>query len=268
MQVHFLIEKGSGPLNEDNLVITQNIFGVFDGVTSLDNYRDPHGNTGGLLASRIAKRVFEKGGKPLVDLALEANSLLREEMLKHGIDLSKKVSLWGTTAAVVQINRDTFDWIQIGDSQILVLYNENSYKLLVEDYDHDLETLILWKELADKKVKNIREFLLEPLQKAREKANVSYGVLNGEREMMGFLNRGTEDLENVRHILIFTDGLFIPQENPLRKDPFGPLVSLFLEGGLERIRDYVREREKSDPECWKYPRFKPHDDMAAISISF
>jgi serine/threonine protein phosphatase PrpC len=268
MQVHFLIEKGSGPLNEDNLVITQNIFGVFDGVTSLDNYRDPHGNTGGLLASRIAKNVFEKGNKPLVDLALEANSLLREEMLKNGVDLSKKVNLWGTTAAVIQVNQDTFDWIQIGDSQILVLYDGNSYKPLVDNYDHDRETLILWKELADKKIKNIREILVEPLKKAREKANVSYGVLNGEREMIRFLNQGKENLGKVKHILIFTDGLLIPQENPRNKDPFSQLVKLFLEGGLERIRDYVREREKSDPECWKYPRFKPHDDMAAISISF
>ena len=45
-------------------------------------------------------------------------------------------------------------------------------------------------------------------------------------------------------------------------------VKLFLNGGLREVKDFVRNLEKNDPKCWKYPRYKQYDDIAAISISF
>lgn len=99
-------------------------------------------------------------------------------------------------------------------------------------------------------------------------SNITYGIVNGEEEFVRFIHKGEEILENVEHIVIFTDGLIIPKENPEDSDDFNTFVKLFLEGGLKSIRDYVRDLEKDDPECWKYPRYKQYDDIAAISISF
>jgi hypothetical protein len=62
--------------------------------------------------------------------------------------------------------------------------------------------------------------------------------------------------------------LILPKENPEDQDDFNRFVEIFLEGGLERVKNYVRDLEKTDPECWKYPRYKQYDDIAAISISF
>jgi hypothetical protein len=97
--------------------------------------------------------------------------------------------------------------------------------------------------------------------------NRSYGVLNGEKEAEQFLRSGIEPLENVKQILLFTDGLHIPDKIPQKKKNFDCLVEYYLSCGLTGLKDYVRELEKMDPECKIYPRFKCHDDIAAISIT-
>jgi serine/threonine protein phosphatase PrpC len=59
MRTTCITDIGGGSVNEDSFVITSNLFGVFDGATGLLKYTDAMGNTGGLLASKIAMNVFE-----------------------------------------------------------------------------------------------------------------------------------------------------------------------------------------------------------------
>jgi serine/threonine protein phosphatase PrpC len=268
MKVSFISDKGSSFVNEDNYLIGDNIFGVFDGATSLDWYIDSDGKTGGLLASSIAKEVFGENKKLLRNLAINANNAIKDKMISRGIDVSNRMNLWSTSAAVVRINDNLIEWLQLGDSLILVIYNDDSYKLIVEDYDHDKETLIMWKELWQKKVENIRKKLNDQILKIRTGMNIDYGILNGEDKMLNFVNEGSLTWKNVKYILLFTDGLFIPKEDPRDQDDFRILIDLFLEGGLEKIKNYIRALENQDPNCWVYPRFKQHDDIAAISITF
>lgn len=268
MKATYILNKGSGYINEDNYIIKDNVFGVFDGATSLDKYKDRSGKTGGFLASRIAKQTFSKHKKSLKEIAVDANLSIKNEMILRGIDINKKINLWSTSVAAVKINKKDFEWVQIGDSLILVIYNDNSFKLLVNNYDHDKKILLIWKKLADKKANNIRAIINNNIIKLRKTMNIKYGIMNGENCMNRFLNKGRKKLTGVKHIIIFTDGLFIPKKDPKKKDDFKTFVKLFLEGGLGKIKNYVREIEKKDPNCWIYPRYKQHDDMAAIAISF
>ena len=59
-QVSQIQEKGSGIINEDSILVKDDIFGVFDGASSLNKYIDENGKTGGYLASSIVKEIFEK----------------------------------------------------------------------------------------------------------------------------------------------------------------------------------------------------------------
>ena len=101
----------------------------------------------------------------------------------------------------------------------------------------------------------------------RRRMNIDYGALNGEPGFVRFVETGTCELENIAHIVLATDGLFVPTENP-EDEGWDQFAALYLAGGLKRIQDFVREREESDPKCWRYPRFKVHDDIGAIAISF
>lgn len=266
METEHILIKGSSEINEDTLLLGENIFGVFDGATSLNGAHYGRSRTGGMIASSVACSVFSRNCHPLVQLAEGANNAIYEEMLAHGVDLSARESYWSTSAAVVRIKDKGLEWIQTGDSFIILIYNDNSYKVLGELADHDYETLSIWKVKAEDSPFPIHEALREQIQKTRDGMNRSYGVLNGEREAVRFLRSGLEFLDGVREILIFTDGLNIPVEIPEREKNFDTLVELYLRLGLQGLKEHIREIEKEDPRCRRYPRFKCHDDIAAISI--
>lgn len=263
MKIDYVFERGTS--NEDAYLIKDNIFGVFDGF-GRDDYRDKNRKSGGLIAAEIARDTFLQNNKSLSLLAADANKKIKE---KFNL-LNFKDNPWSVVWAVVRVNKDYFEWAQLADSLILVIYKNKSFKLLIDDYDLDGRLLPLWKELADKKEKNILEIFKarNVFKKFRDEENKTFGILNGQKEALSFIKSGKENLNNIEHILLFTDGIFLPKEDPKKEDDWNLFVELFLEGGLKKIKDYVRNIEKDDPYCWKYPRFKQHDDITAISISF
>ena len=202
-------------------------------------------------------------------LAHKANTAIYEKMLEHGVNICDKTALWSTSCAVIRIRKEYIEWVQTGDSLLLLIYEDGSYHIPVTDYDHDRETLLMWKQMAPYSgEKKIFDLLMDQIRKVRTEMNVSYGVLNGETDYARFLNTGKTPREHVKHILLFTDGLFFPSAHPEQEANFHTFVSIFLNAGLKALRDHVRGIECSDPDCKIYPRFKPHDDIAAVSISF
>ena len=266
MKIDHIFDRSSS--NEDSSLIKDNLFAVFDGFNSLDGFNDENGTTGGLIAAAIAKDVFSSNQGSLKSLVIEANRKIREKMLASKIDTKNKNSLWGTIFAAVRVKNDYFEWAQLADSLILVIFEDDSYKLLVEYFDYDSEVLTTWKQLATQKKEKIKELIAELHAKLRAKTNETYGVLNGEESAENFIKTGEEKLENISHILLFTDGLMIPKEDPDGKDDWKLFVDLFLQGGLENIKNFVRSLQKDDPKCWKYQRYKQYDDISAISLTF
>lgn len=267
MKVDFIFDEGLK--KEDAYLVKEPTFGVFDGFNGLvDSFINKEGKTGGSIASLIAKEVFSENGENLYSLTQKANEYIKEAMLSSNISVDDKARLWGTALAVVRIKDNSFEWIQIADCLILVIYKDNSFRLLVNHYNHDQEVLSIWKKFADQKQENIRELVKEDLKDKRRQINKSHGALTGEEEALAFLKSGEEQLDNISDIILLTDGFILPKEDPKEDDNWKLFVELFKKGGLEEIRAFVRDLENKDPKCWKYPRFKKHDDIAAIAISF
>lgn len=256
MKVDFIYEKSTRPVNEDQILMADNVFAVFDGATSISGYVDNKGRTGGLIAAEIAKKFFNDNKTPLIELAQKANSNILEDMRLAKIDVSKKVNLWSTGAAGVRIFNDYLEWFQISDCLVLLLYVDGTYELPGGYYNHDINNLLKWKKQAIKGVKDIRGEIAEDLTRTRNEANVSYGFLNGEEAALKFFLNGRKPLNNISDILIFTDGFMPLQENPLDKYDFGLMVKLYKGGGLKEIEQYIIDQQNNDKDCLKYPRFK------------
>ena len=291
MDVCYILEKGTARINEDCLVMEDNIFGVFDGATSLSNRTFLQGKTGGMIASQTAKSVFRRNHYPLNHLACQANREIQDQMVRSGVNTSKKENLWSTSAAVIRLRDEDLEWIQTGDAQILLIYDDGSYKLLGSPNDHDHDTLTLWKALVEEnradtvsenppppalpgrrqtepEVSALRQALAPQIKKVRREMNITYGVLNGEKQAEHFLKQGVASLDGVRDVLLFTDGLSIPQTTPEKQKDFSGLVKLYLKLGLEGLKEQIRKTEETDPYCLAFPRFKCHDDIAAIAVTF
>lgn len=274
LRVEQITEQGEGKMNEDTMLTGARRFGVFDGSTGLDGYVDAAGRTGGYLASHLAEEVFREESRPLAEAVEEANKKIASAMEKEGTDTSRKENRWASGFAVVDVDLEAkeFHWTQIMDALILVIYKDGSHKMLVRgDYNHDRNLLTRWKELVDAGATDageIRRRLWDETIALRRTQSIGYGALNGEPEALRFVQTGRESLENVAHILVFTDGLMIPKENPRAEDDFNTMTRVFLERGFEGLKRYVRELEESDPQCVRYIRYKRHDDVAAVAISF
>lgn len=275
IQVEHILEKGSGRLNEDSLVMGENIFGVFDGATSLittpepdksrsDKAQSPAKETGGYLAATTAKNVFSKNHYPLDNLGRTANTAILEKMKAHGVNLNRPEQIWSTSAAVVRIKNNELEWFQTGDSYILLIHEDGSHKVLVDQDDHDFETLTLLKTQENKTLSN--PILNRQILKVRSNMNKTYGVLNGDPRAKEFFVSGITSLKGVSSVLLFTDGLNIPSPAPERQKDFTDLARTFQNLGLNRLHGQIRKMESKDPDRKQFPRFKCHDDIAAIAI--
>jgi hypothetical protein len=271
MKVVTLSQQGGIKKNEDSILVSDTVYGVFDGATSFTPLPVESEYTGGFLASSIASQTFGEGFASLYDAAIVANNRIWDAMMQAGVDTTDKLSLWSTSVCVVKLKEKSFEWVQIGDSIPVVIYKDGSYKLLVEGYDHDERDLSEWKrrvELGEKRVFESmkEEFFYETRRGMNEPGG--YGILNGEEDFEQYLLEGEESLEDVAHLLLFSDGMFFPSEDPSTPDDIERIVQTFLKYGVEGWHGLVRSEEESDPQCKKYPRLKKSDDASVIAISF
>jgi len=266
LKIKKIYSHGSGKINEDELLIKDNLLAVFDGATSLVGYADKRGRTGGRIAAEIVKKIFSEDVGSLENLAIKANEKIKTAMIKSGININNKEELWSVGFAAVRIKKQEIEYANIADCLILAIFQDNSYKLLTPYINHDLDNMIAWKKLADKKVKNIWIEMKGDVIKIRRAAGIKYGVLNGLANSKKFLKFGRVNLKNIKSVILFTDGLILPKPNPTDPEDWKMFVKLYQARGLKGILNHIRSLEKTDPNCWKYPRYKQYDDATAISI--
>lgn len=265
--VQSLHKQGSSAVNEDVLLLSDTVYGVFDGATSLGTKRPEYGITGGYLAARISADVFQNTSGDLPSAAEKANSRIGKAWSEAGCDSAEKSNLWATSLAVIKVWDNVVEYCQSGDSAIIFLMRDGGFRCVGAETDIDSETLHMWKNVDWHEGLTIYEALPEQIRKVRRGMNREYGVLNGEPEAMNFLNSGELVKEHIEDILLFTDGLTIPQENPCEEYDWQSFVNLYKEAGLYGVHDHIHKLQESDPHCRLYPRFKQYDDVAAITLS-
>lgn len=280
LNIDYTSFKGVGQLNEDSLIINDEllVYGVADGVSSLMPFMSEEGHTGGYIASNEVKKYFESlsTDKSLTNDLITINNKIQSKMMENNIDILKKEQLWGTALAVVKISDAYVDFIQTGDCMILAVYQNNEVRPLTRIQTDNVEKVAFakWKDMIDKGIKN-REDLFKSVKDIlisnRQKSNtmVGYGVLNGEKQALEYTESGKINRIGLRHLILLTDGMFLPSESiPKNKPYWNYVVECILNKGIERYTMDLIELEETDPECVRFPRFKKSDDKTGMIISF
>ncbi|MDJ0622483.1 MAG: protein phosphatase 2C domain-containing protein [Desulfocapsaceae bacterium] len=263
-----VLEKGSGDINEDEVLVGRRTYGVFDGATSLVPAIYNSERTGGRLAVEICKQVFGEETDSLIVAAEKANKEICRQSVAAGVNLRCKEEHWSCSAAVVKMYSGFFEWVQLGDCRLLIIKKDGSYQLLGRNPGQDVSTLQQWQQKGGLASGSVMEVMAEEILAVRRRMNIDFGVFNGEQQALAFLETGRVDLDGISDVLLFSDGLELPQEAPASAPDFDHFIALYQRDGLEAVRAYVRARELEDIGCIKYPRFKPHDDISGVAISF
>ena len=271
--------QGVGKLNEDAVVINDRlgIYGVLDGSTSLVPFESNDGKTGGFLASRFVKEHIESLDESscLHSVLDRANHYLGEEMKNHGIAIDEKERLWCTAASIVQVTEHHLYFAQTGDTMILAVYEDGIRVLTQPQIEHvDRKALEKWIKMIQSGVHFQEELfaeIKEQLKENRYLANTreGYGVLNGEFDAVEFVEYGRVNRQGLLHVLLFTDGLFLPKEVvPDEAHYWEFITNMLVRKGLKGYIDDLVALEETDPECIQYPRFKKSDDKTVMMLSF
>ncbi|WP_051286820.1 protein phosphatase 2C domain-containing protein [Paenibacillus taiwanensis] len=301
-RISVLYRQGEGICNEDGYVVddTRGLYVVIDGVSGLTSYLDDQGRTAGAVAARIVQQAFEEGiqerypdvtdaggdglndCRMLQELTLTANNRLRNWMVKHGIAYEQPAQRIGAVHAGVLVRGRRIYWVQSGDCMIYVQYKDGSVREITRDgvdrFDAQALTLWMLDETAwQSHVKT--EVVVEQLCRNRLQANAAngYSVMNGDPELEKLLEYGSFPLDNIRAIVIISDGIY-PWSNRFHGDigvndssrkpaPLSPTwITELLEMGMENYVTRLEQLEQSDSLCTNVPRFKGADDKTGIVI--
>jgi hypothetical protein len=264
--VETLHEPGADRPSEDELLVTSDLLAVFDGATGLVPDADVTGETGGRIAARLTAQTFAAGGDAaLKAMAVEANRRLLQRMRVDEVDLDRREARWATALAAVRLHDEEIEYLTIGNCLVLALFVDGGHRLLTPHVDHDRQTLLAWRSLVDAGVPEVANQMKDRMVAVRRDANRSYGYLNGDPEAVEFLVGGRVPREGIESLLLFTEGLQLPRED-VRQEPWDDFVRLYRERGLLGLLGYVRDLERSDPGCRRFPRFKQYDDAAAVAV--
>lgn len=269
VKIEYLSEQGVRN-NEDTFLVDEGrgLFAVFDGASALVRFGGQTDKTGALIAAETARNVFARSNASLIKLALLANAAIESAHHKNGIDTSDPLNRFACTVAAVQLTDGVASLLQSSDTLIITEDRSGNVTLPLGYTDGDLAIMKKWRLLADAGHKNIRALVDDDVKSLRRTANKTYGVLNGDPAVHGFLRTAALPLRDIASILIISDGMFIPKEDPGEEEDWGEHLRLCKESGLDGLLRHVRSLENTDPSLTRYPRYKLHDDATGIFVRF
>lgn len=261
-----ITEQGSIVHNEDRYLIKNNVFAVFDGATNVGRELSIYEMTPGEFAAETLRNSIEET-EGIEDGLRLGNDKIEDGIRQFFFEPTKQ-DRFSSTATVVRINENnTLDYWNVADSFFFLINKDGKVVLPFELFEFDREVLTeLKKRLADNDIEDPIEEMRDIILAHKNDANVKYGVFNGEQEVFNLMKKGSVDLTNIATVVLFTDGMNYPSEDPNAPTDYQAMADLYLEGGVEHMLDTVREMEEDDSEFKKYPRFKMHDDATVIAV--
>lgn len=224
------------------------IYGVLDGSTPMDHFKDEDGHNGAYLAAHLFKTHFEslQTSACLHNEVVHANQKLNKEMETYNVDLSKKHHLWCTCVSAVQVEGDTLTYASLGDTMIITCDRQGRVNVLTVDTVKNISYRARIKREIDRQ--NGLDIPDESYFKEqqndvvynRSMANIpnGYSVANGMEEAEQYIQYGMLETKDLTHVLVLSDGLF---------DPKGNLIDVYhkiMENGLEAYAEQLTALEQ------------------------
>lgn len=246
--------KGKSPSkqeSEDALLMNDNlgIYGVMDGSTPVDSFKDEDGHNGAYLAANLFKHYLESLEKVdyLHHEVLQANQLLKHKMNRNDIDTANKSKLWCTCISAVQIKDDMLIYASLGDTMILTSDKRGHVNVLTVDSVKNISARARLTRDIDRyngiDIPDEAHFQEQRNKVAyhRKMANTpnGYSIANGMEDTEQYIQYGMLNINDLKHVLLMSDGLF---------DPKGDLRSVYweikvhgLEGYAQKLSAYERD---------------------------
>ena len=274
------VSQGSGTVNEDGLgVIEQDCdvtaAWVFDGVTGINgqNYLDG-GSDAQWLVARAHAHLLDLAAR---DLALPALlEVLVGRLIADWTEVCNGLELPAAydppAACLILVKRYGDQWraLKLGDSCLLARDPGSGHRIYTASpnnaFDHWLSREA--SKRRDAGILDIKALLAEfrpQLQAGRAKRNQPGGYSILECSAATLAVPEYIELGSPGEILLCTDGYYRAVDHYGLHDDAGLIDASVAD--VDSVLLSLRAAEASDPDCLRYPRFKPADDATAVMLS-
>lgn len=274
------VSEGSGAVNEDGfgwLGTPDNVHAawVFDGVTGINgrNYLG-EGTDARWLVARAHERLT---GLAAHDIPLSA---LLEELVgglitdfavaAEGKDIPPDYDPPAACLILVKRYKDEWHALRLGDSCLLVRDGGGQHSIHAASPNNVLDHW-LTREVARRRaagILDIKALLAEfapQLKDGRSKRNQPDGYSILEASPAALAMPEIIHLATPAEILLCTDGYYRAVDHYGLHDDAGLIDGSATD--VQVVLAALRAAERSDPDCSRYPRFKPADDATAVMLA-
>lgn len=278
-------------LSEDQSIILENemvlVAAVIDGATAtslVTGIGEKQSASGGRFVAQTAVEGIKENFNKAVsakELLLDANRKIADKLLEQGVNVQNvsPLELSRASGSLVIINKacKEIEISQAGDTACLIIKKSGEVLLaLPPDSDiYDEQTISLAQKIATNKGVSLSEAFkyreINNFMNASQKANNDpngggNGILNGSKNLEKYIQIKSLSLEEVKQVILLTDGMFLPTEQFSDKPDWPEVAECIKNKGLKGLYERVLILKNMDPELKKYPRFKKHDDATGIVI--
>jgi uncharacterized protein YoaH (UPF0181 family) len=275
MRSQGVVSTGSG-INEDAFGHTGEAAWVIDGATGLTDKEYTDYESDGLWYVEYVSELLEKN----ISNEETLQSILRdivtsaEQRYTEVINNDDQILEEEKPSAAISLLRwdaDTVEYFILGDCSAVIERNSDIMVTLGEGP----------RKLDKKVVEKMRQLMSEGMSYAEAKDESSdmlrdhrrmknkeegYWTLGFDENAMSHALTGTIPTEEFIRGYLFTDGFEpIVETYDVFRD-WRAAVNYLGENGMKRAIKILRAIEEADPECKKYPRLKPSDDIAIVEI--
>lgn len=274
------VSEGSGAVNEDGLGwlgTADNVTAawIFDGVTGINRANAlGDGTDARWLVTRAQARIstLAAGDMPLPALLAElvAGLIADFDAATASVELPRDYD--PPAACLILVKRYATGWqaLRLGDSCLLARDGGGNHRIHAASpnnaFDHWLTREA--RKRRDAGVLDIKALLAEfapQLKEGRAKRNRpdGYSILEANRDALAMpeiMDLGTPD-----QILLCTDGYYRAVDHYGLHDDAGLMRASAKDVGT--VLAALRAAEAGDPDCLRFPRFKPADDATAVMLA-
>lgn len=270
-------KKGVGDVNEDFVTVTQQSAWVIDGATGLtDRVFSSEESDGYWIAKKYDERIkdYINESEELSVIIQRCAEEIREEYKKmteeSSIDEAAKPS---AAIALLRWEEDQIEYFVLGDCGFLAFNRRSQIKNVFGEgprkYDeaviNDLHNLVTNEELEyEEAYEHVRPQLKE--HRRLKNSPSGYWTLGLSAEAIDHADVGSLSTNEITSGLLMTDGFEVINTV---FDVFKNWKAThdYLEtNGLNRGIRVLRDIERGDPACRRYPRLKPSDDASVVIL--
>lgn len=270
------ISQGSGKVNEDAVGFIgdpQDIEAAWalDGVTGInDKGLGLMGSDAQWFVARIGHhlRTLLPGAKDLPAAMSALIDHLIADLARH--DLPDNYD--PPAACIAAVCRIGGSWhaVRLGDCRLLATDGKGFHRIVDfpnDDFDHWVTAEAMRRRAAGMTdLKEIARAMQPALFTDRRRRNRpgGYGVVEADSACLAFAEY--RELADPACVLLASDGFFRLVDCYDELSEADLLACAARPGEVAILYETLRRLEDSDPECRKFPRFKPQDDASAIAL--